>query len=61
MDSNPYLYQEQVAEVLQSLATLVTVYQEERLSVVTERTNETQTPDNARRAHMVMSEAIGTR
>ena len=60
MDSNPYLSKEQVAEVLQSLTPLVTVYREERLSIVTERTNETQLPGDVSRAHMVMSEAIST-
>ena len=60
VDSNPYLSKEQVAEVLQSLAPLVTVYQEERLSVVTDRTNETQLPEAVRRAYMVMHGAIST-
>ena len=57
VDSNPYLSKEQVAEVLQSLTPLVTVYREERLSIVTERT---QLPEAVRRAHIVMHEAIGT-
>ena len=60
MDSNPYLSKKQVTEVLQSLTPLVTVYQEERLSVVTDRTNETQLPEAVRRAHVVMHEAIST-
>jgi predicted DNA-binding transcriptional regulator YafY len=36
------------------------VYQEEKLSVITERDNETQLPEDVRRDHMVMSEAICT-
>lgn len=60
VDSNPYLSSEQVTEILQSLAPLVTVYQESRLAVVTEKINNAELPQNVQRAYMVMSEAIGT-
>ncbi|MBQ3002170.1 MAG: hypothetical protein IJD82_00405 [Clostridia bacterium] len=60
VDSNPYLSSEQVTEILQSIAPLVTVYQEPRLAVVTKKTDGTGLPQNVQTAYLVMSEAIGT-
>ena len=61
VDSNPYLSAEQVTEILQSLAPLVTVYQEPRLAAMTEKMGGTELPPNVQNACMVMSEAIGTK
>ena len=60
VDSNPYLSSEQVTEILQSIAPLVTVYQEPRLAVVTEKINNAELQQNVQKAYMVMSAAIGT-
>lgn len=60
VDSNPYLTKEQVTEILQALAPLVTVYQEPQLAVVTEKIGGSKLPQNVQKAYMIMSEAIGT-